>query len=357
MTSWTRFAAAALAASLFAAGGCDDGGEDPITCPTGTTYDGEVCRFDCPPGWTRQEGGAKQCAPSCPEQFSPTADYCAPACPPGSTADGMACEPDGLDEIPAGCPSGDDLYDSEGAAGTVIAVDQATGSADGDGTQLAPFATLGQALAAADASGADEVSILLGAGDYEPTESISGPGFSTLRILGRCAEETRVLASGASSPLMILRAGLEVDIRRVGFSGSPTAVFVNAASSLSITDSTFTGWSETGGAVSWLGSDAEERLVVQRSRFVGGASDAISVQKIEEVILTENVFETASELSAVQISEPTDVEVRSNRFDGSGAWGLQLDLEGGGVAVVADNRLTGTWNHGIAVDEIGRAHV
>jgi len=208
---------------------CEDGwhpaadGACVADCPSPASEDADgMCDVSgCPAGWILTErefldGTRAFCELECPAGMEPSYmdgafDGCVHPCPDGWTAgvdglchldcpDGMTpvAGPQGCEAAAAGedaeCPPGqwDDTFDGPNP----VYVDQAAGSSAGDGTPLAPFATIAQAVAAADA--ASPLTIHVAAGEYQ--EHVWLQGRPEVNLIGACAQAVRIAPAALPSP-------------------------------------------------------------------------------------------------------------------------------------------------------------
>jgi hypothetical protein len=208
---------------------CEDGwhpapdGACVVDCPSPASEgtDGMCDVSECPEGWALTErefldGPRAFCELECPEGMEPSYmdgafDGCVHPCPDGWTSgtDGLChldC-PEGMTPVAgpqlceaavagedAECPPGqwDDSFDGPNP----VYVDQAVGSPAGDGTPLAPFATISQAVAAAGAVG--PLTIHLAAGAYQ--EHVWLQDRPEVNLIGACAELVHIAPEALPSP-------------------------------------------------------------------------------------------------------------------------------------------------------------
>jgi hypothetical protein len=243
----------AIAGLVAAAVGCDDGKkkseQEEFSCPHGENPDGNGCLLPCEDGW--HEGPDGTCAVDCPHPSTAGEDgFCAiPGCPDGWSSIEISVEdlvthtcyrecPGAMDwessvtwscayPCPAGWTLGDDVechldcpegmvatdegagcdlpdageaktcpgtpWDTSISGPSPIYVDGTSGSDTGDGTEGAPFATIGAALAS---TTADSVTIYLAAGTYDEHVHVSDK--TELNLIGACADQ--VLIAPATIP-------------------------------------------------------------------------------------------------------------------------------------------------------------
>ncbi len=324
-------------------------GADGQGCPTGHRMDAKGgCHptdvpASCPPGFVFAAA-----APGA----GPPAQRCAPddkLCPPGPW--------------PANLP------------GTGVVYVSAAAKAGGDGSAAKPFATLGQALAAAP-SGA---TVALSAGTYK------GPFMLTkaVRIVGRCAALTRLSAgsvlgvvrvktpipSGAGEPAVDLRGltisgggiGLpvtaKVSVRGRGllFDAPSTAgaAAIGAGARIELQDTVIRDVVHVGKASRGLEACAGGRLVLKRVRVEGsrdigvlvtGKGSVIDAEGLD-VLATRAIASTGLHGRAIEVNGGGGLELRTGLVDavqdvglrvsgaGTRAWVQGLAVRCGGLAV------------------------
>ncbi|MFH2009883.1 MAG: right-handed parallel beta-helix repeat-containing protein [bacterium] len=260
-------------------GACGDSGDDQNNnsgCPEGLELSGPACVpiFDDCPGSAEisvlgggcQQVGVVACAPGL---FVSDGDGgCEPILPDQGCPDGTmevlgltACQPVGVTGCAAGfvldgeggcsailppgpdpCPSGTvallgyntcqplgncgtGTWGNIATDGTTVFVDQTADATGADGSQQAPFVTVGEALAVVVPGG----QIAVAAGDYSERLNIN----QEVRLTGRCAElvtiRGRTFLGDAYAPLNITAGGAGTSIRGVTLTGPASGLVVTGA--------------------------------------------------------------------------------------------------------------------------------
>jgi nitrous oxidase accessory protein NosD len=174
-----------------------------LACPEGWYPDGSAggaCIPSCPEGFEADEKWAGSgCRRTCPEDAVRGSDgWCHLGCPQGMAADvgsaGCLLEESGER---AECPAG--KWPVDAGDGISIYIDAASDSADPDGSQAKPFASLQEAVdhALATVDATTSVAFLLAAGEYLETVTIEG--LEDVSVIGHCAEDVFVSGTGVGT--------------------------------------------------------------------------------------------------------------------------------------------------------------
>ncbi len=145
-------------------------------CPEGMELIDGRCELPCGDGWTRNKDG--ECHLSCPEGMVETDDDI-----------GCALQTVGENKV---CPDGN--WDTSIEGPSPLFVDPEEGSADGDGTEEAPFTTINQAVAAM----GDTATIYLAPGEYD--EQVIVDGKKAFNLIGQCAENVLIAPDTIVAP-------------------------------------------------------------------------------------------------------------------------------------------------------------
>ncbi|MFH2008283.1 MAG: right-handed parallel beta-helix repeat-containing protein [bacterium] len=306
------------ATGLFVSDG--EGGCDPILppspCPPGTmeVLGQTECRSvgvtECASGFISDgEGGCEAILPAAP-------------CPAGTLAllGHTDCQPIG------DCGSGPwgNIVDDP----TTIYVDQTADATGADGTAVAPFPTVTQALAAVPSGG----QIAIAAGDYASRLTIDLP----VRLTGRCAElvtlRGQVFLGSPRPPLRITSGGTGSAVRGVALTGPGEGLMMEGAQQVTV-------------------EEVEVRDTESYGVLAFGAAQA-SLSRVK--VAGCSVAGIALQGSSLELSESV-VRDSPARSDGLFGRGINAECVPGGVcgslvvasSLVAGNRDTGLFAQGV----------
>ncbi len=271
----------------FASG--EDGGCEPILpdheCPPGTMeVIGETeCRpvgvIQCAEGFVSDgEGGCNAILPPGPDP-----------CPPGSIEriGYDTCQPlgdCGPDPEQGGSPWGNIQADDK-----TFFVDAASNALEPDGSQDAPFKTVGAALAEVENGG----QVAIAAGDYEERLILSKP----VRLIGRCSEKVTlrgVMRFGVAEPALRIGAGGSgSEVRSVTLTGPGDGLFLDGVVDVIVEEVEVqsTGYY---GVLAMGGADAVIRRVKVTGCDTVGILSADGVMYVEESVVQNTVSEVGT---------------------------------------------------------------
>ena len=272
------------------------------------------------------------------------------SCPPGFLA-ATSSGPDLPDCSPDPKECGTSKFPPVPAAGVVKYVD-ASAAVGGDGSMLAPFATLAAALTK---TGAADV-VAIAAGTYEEVVSLD----RSVALVGRCAAMVKLLApKGANAAVfvkakksgqvvklgvtglqvgggklgIVAQAGSQVQLSKVWVHGAGGAGIGVFAGSLSATDvvvqdtaSGVAGWRGEGIAVGFGGQAQLSRVRVSRSGFAGlwvqqPGSALVGEEVLVDATRSHGGFDKAFGLAMLD----GEATLQGARLTGNGAFGVRLE--------------------------------
>lgn len=254
--------------ALLASVGCGCAAEPAKTgCPAGTlTLDGSCVPKlqDCPAATLpRADGCTKVGVTACAPGFvADDEEGCRPLLPETSCASGTvawlgdaACHP------LVDC--GTDKYGTPPADRPIVYVDAATG-ASGDGTEAAPFKTIGEALTAARPAS----TIAIAEGLYDEELVIR----KDVRLWGRCPQKVAIAPTAPSRAYAVTILATPASIQRVAVSGGAGGVLALDTVSATVEDSWVHDTADS--ALSAQGDEADgallaRRVLVERARDLG----------------------------------------------------------------------------------------
>jgi hypothetical protein len=285
---------------------------------------------DCPEGWISiDRGGVPSCAPW------------AEGVTAASCGDGEALfVGEGCARIGPPCGAGRFADDLPTAASIIYVDDEA--SAPGDGSEGAPFATLEDAVAAADTG--DVIALSRGTHEAELIRPRAG-----VTLHGACVEETTVSApSPDTTGATIVAAADGVVLRNLRITGPRVGVLATADVQL---ESVLIEGPRSGGVVTQA-SVAGQRVVVRDVMPEAGSTGGEGIVAIRggQVELESVVLERTEALGVLGLSTGTQITLRRVRIADVGGLGRGIELQDGASASLTEVAMDTDGLYGYATD-------